>query len=89
MGHIPESFLPFPKKTLEEALNIMAEYHHNAGNQDGAKVLQAGFANLICYKDDEEAITKALKHWGVPSCRETMLPAFKEFQRTWLKMTGH
>ena len=69
MVSIPELLLPFPKKTLEEAIDIMAEYHHNGGKQDMVKALEASKASLLMFTGDEEAIAKAVKFWSSPSWR--------------------
>lgn len=82
-GNIPESLLPFPIETLEEALNIMAEYHHNNGNEEGCNVMKGGFGWLTAYKNDEEAILQATKNFDNPKWREAMLPALKQFQKKW------
>ena len=88
LSNIPESFLPFPKETIEEALNIVAEHHHNMGNQDEVKLLQKSMGWLLCYKDDEEAVLQAAKLFNDPKWREAMLPAFKKFQKDWIKTQG-
>jgi hypothetical protein len=87
-AYIPESFLPFPKKTLEEALNIVAEHHHNMGNQDTVKGLQSTIASLLFYTDDEEAILKSAELFNNPSWRKATLPVFKKFQKDWIKTQG-
>ena len=87
-AYIPESFLPFPKETLEEALNTVAEYHHNMGNKDRVKALHAGIGCLTGYKDDEETLLQAAKLFNDPKWREVMLPVFKKFQKDWIKTQG-
>ena len=83
---IPESFLPFPKDTLLEASNIMAEYHHNNGDKEKVDLLQGAAAEILAYKDDEEAIIQAAKFFNDPNFRKIMLSGLKEFQNTWIKM---
>ena len=85
-GHIPESFLPFPLKTLEEAINIVAEHYHNMGNQEAVKVIQSGIGWLTAYTNDEEAVLQAAQLLNDPKWREVMLPAFKKFQKDWIKI---
>ena len=85
---IPESFLPFPKDTLLEALNIVAEHHHKTGNQRGVKLMQETAAALIAYVDDEEALLQAAKNFNDPKWREAFLPALKKFQKDWIKTQG-
>ena len=48
-GKIPESFLPFSKKTIEEASNMIARHHHDNGNQWAVDAMHVGIACLIIY----------------------------------------
>ena len=82
---IPESFLPFPKDVLNEALNIMSEHHLETGNQRRADLIKETAAELNAYVDDEEAVLQAAKLFNDPKWREVMLPSFKEFQKKWIK----
>jgi hypothetical protein len=83
-AQIPESFLPYPKDTIEEALNIIAEYHHKAGNHQAVQHLQTTLAHLIMYVDDEEALLQASRNFNNPSWRDAILPRFKQFQEDWI-----
>jgi len=83
-AQIPESFLPYPKDTLLEALNIIAEYQHKAGNHQAVRHLQAISAHLIAYVDDEEALLQAAKNFNNPNWRKALLPGFKQFQENWI-----
>ncbi|MEK7520048.1 MAG: hypothetical protein AAB581_02290 [Patescibacteria group bacterium] len=85
---IPESFLPFPLKTIEEAVNIVTEQHHNTGNQEAVRALQVGIAALSAYADDEEAVLSAAKAFNDEKWRQVMLPALKKFQMDWIKSQG-
>jgi len=78
-SHLPESFLPFPKDTLEEALNIVAEHYHKAGDQHGVKLIQEVAACLPWYGDDEESLLEVAKKINDPKCRkEFLLPVLKK-----------
>lgn len=61
MSEIPEYFLPFTKKTIEEAVNIIAEDHHKHGNHEVVKALQATISALLFYADNEKAVYSLLK----------------------------
>lgn len=87
-AHIPESFLPFPKETIEKALNVLAEYHHNIGNQDEVKLLQSSIGALLLYVDDEEAVLNTVKRFEDVKLREAVLLALKKFQNDWIKTQG-
>jgi len=80
MASIPESLLPFPAKTIEEALNIVAEQHHNMGNQDAVKAVQSSAVYLMAYTDDKEAFSKAGERFIIPEWREKIIPSLKELR---------
>ena len=80
-ANIPESFLPFPKKMIEEAMSILAKHHHNTGNQEAVKAIRNSIGFLTAHTDDERAILEVLKVFNDPEWRKATLPAFKEFQK--------
>ncbi len=84
-SQIPESFLPFPKATLEEAINIIAKHYHNMGDKEAVNTLERSAAWLSAYEDDEKAILKMIKFFNDKKMRDAILPAFKEFQDKWIK----
>ena len=84
-GQIPESMLPFPKKTLIEALNMVAEYHRGIGNQDGAKALESVTTLLNGYVDDEAALAQAAKNYNDPEWRKAFIPSLKKLQSSWIE----
>jgi hypothetical protein len=84
-SHIPESFLPFPKDTIEEALNIVAKHYHNMGNRDQVKLLQRSMGCLLFYEDDEEALLQAAKCFNDPKFREVVLLTLKKFHKDWIR----
>ena len=84
-ARIPESFLPFPKNTLKEALNIMIECHNKQGNQQVVDGLKMSLGALTMYVDDEEAILEAAKNFNEPGWRERFVPTLKKFQNDWIK----
>lgn len=79
--NIPESFLPFPKEILEEAINI----HFDLGNHKLVRMLQDTIGALIEYKDDKDSLLKAAKSWNNENWSKAMLPIFKEAQNEWMK----
>ena len=69
LGEIPECLLPYQKKTIEEALQIMEVYYHSSSDHETVGLLQAVKSNLLFYGADEKAIdselreiVKAIKH---------------------------
>ena len=81
-GRIPESLLPFSKKVIEEASNILAKHHHNSGNQSFVDAINACKAGLIGYTDDEEALSLAIDRFSSESWRKVNLPNLKKIQKT-------
>ncbi len=55
---LPESFLPYSKNILEEALNIIAEDEFNNGSKDLSNNIIGTMGSLIKYEKDDEAIIK-------------------------------
>jgi hypothetical protein len=88
LPHIPESFLPFPKDTLFEALNIMTKHHQEAGNQRGVKLIQEIAGHLISYVDDEKALLQTAKYFNDPKWRQAFVLTLKNSQKDWIKTQG-
>lgn len=82
---IPESFLPFPKETIEAANNIMAAYYYKLGNKEVVKVLEETICWLDGYQKDEEAIVETVKKFKDKKMRDAILPAFQDYQDRWIK----
>ena len=80
-GKIPESFLPFSKKTIEEASNMIAKHHHDNGNQSAVDAIQVGIAGLMMYIDDEEALSQTTNSFSSEGWRKAFLPKFKKLQK--------
>jgi len=87
--NIPESFLPFPIKILEEALNIVAKHYHDSGNLVFAKRLQECIGDLGGYMDDEIAVLLAAETFKNTEWRQAILPQFKKFQKDWIEMLNN
>ena len=79
MAHIPESFLPYPKIIIEEAINIVISHYQNIGNAQAVRGLKTVAAYLHCYKDDEEALVEASSSFGNKELRKVILSELKEF----------
>jgi len=80
-GQISESFLPFSKKIIEEASNMIARRHHDNGNQLAVDAIRTGIAGLMMYVDDEEALSKAANSFSSERWRKSFLPKFKKLQK--------
>lgn len=82
---VPESFLPFSKDVLEEAINIVTEHYYNLDDQKAVKDLQGSVGYLFKYKDDEKAVLQTAKMFNNKKWRESILPTFKDFQNKWIE----
>jgi len=90
-GLLPLSFLPYPKESLTEALNIIAEKYWNDGDKEMSNTIQTTMCSLMNYVKDEESIESMsksldtiLKHSDL---KETKLRALKDCKDFWLKET--
>ncbi len=86
MAKIPDFFLPFPKETIEVAVNTIAEMHHNAGNTEAVNSLQSTLPYLIGFIDNEQAIINAAKLFKDDKYRDKILPALKRNQDNWINI---
>lgn len=95
---VPESFLPYPVETLEEALNIIAKDYFDAGNVKMAKNIQRIMAqHLVPYffsesqvkPTDEEVLEKMLRDLNVilthQGIKEIYLANLKRCRDSWAK----
>lgn len=88
---IPESFLPYPKEVLEEALNIKAKEYFDYGNTKMSKNIQETIASWIwnC-ESDEEALNKMKKDLELfldnDILRKTILKNLQTSRDSWLKL---
>lgn len=83
MSKIPSSFLPYPTKVLEEALNIVAEDYFNAGDKNASKTIQDSISSLAAYSEDEEALDQAAKILSDPKFRKVTLSYISNFKTDW------
>ena len=88
---LPESFLPYPPKVLEEALNIVAEKYFYAGDKKKSETIQetmGGF--LFMHTDDEKALDSMCKTLDLilkhPELKDTYIEKLKESKDYWLKL---
>ena len=85
---IPESFLPYPKNVLEEALNIVAKDFFDKGNIQASKDIQRAMFFINCYEENEKAWEQAAKSFSNPEMMKVMLIGaenFKEDYINWIK----
>ena len=85
---IPESFLPYPKDVLEEALNIVAKDFFDRGDIKTSKDIQKTMISIYHYLENEKAWEKAAKLFSNPEMMRAMLGFVENFKKdyiSWLK----
>jgi len=85
---IPESFLPYPKDVLEEALNIMAKRYYDRGDFQISNKIQETMICIPFYKENETAWEEAAKLFSNPEMMRAMLGFVENFKKdyiSWLK----
>ena len=81
-GKKPESFLPFPKDVITEALSIMEKYYHDIGNTKIADSIQTSNTVMyMSYTKDEEALEDALKWFSNPKLVEATKFKIEKFKK--------
>ena len=88
---IPESFLPYPKETLIEGLDIMSKYCSDSGDKKLATLIQdTMWGYLPLCKEDEEAlggIKKALDMmFENPDLKKTLIEILHERRDHWINI---
>jgi hypothetical protein len=92
---VPESFLPYPADTLEEALKITAKDLFDSGDKGASETIQGSMGYLAPFFNkkgvikDEEAITNMKKMLDLieqsPELKKALLLKLKESQDSWIK----
>lgn len=95
---VPKYFLPYPIKTLEEALNIIAKEYFDAGDKQMAKNIQetmvlhmGGYYLTQSHTEmtDEEVFENMKKQLDFilvnAKLREAVIKNLKESQESWIK----
>lgn len=85
IGKIPESFLPYPKNVLEEALNIIAKDYYDKGDVETSRGIQGAIAYLGSYAEDEKALEQASQTFFNPKMKETVLLYITNYKKDWIK----
>lgn len=96
MLRVPESFLPYPADTLNEALNIIAKDYFDSGDKEKSEVIKnnmsyylSPFFNEKGVIKDEEAITNMKKMLDLieqsPKLKKAIIKSLKESQDSWIK----
>ncbi|MDO8639846.1 MAG: hypothetical protein Q7R53_02875 [bacterium] len=84
-GRIPESFLPYSKEYLSEALNIVAKDYQSKGDQKHLQLIREVSANLMGFIDDEKALLWANECFLHDERKNLIIESIKEFQYTWAR----
>lgn len=57
---IPQSLLPYPRESIEEALDIVTKHFSSINNYEAVKSIENIKSYLLWYVDDEIAVQKAI-----------------------------
>lgn len=90
-SQIPESFLPYPPKILEEALNIVAKKFFDNGDKEDADAIQGTMgAFLFKHEKDEAAFESMYRDLELminnSELKNTKLANLKKTKDTWLEI---
>ena len=77
---IPQSLLPYPKKIIIEALDLVAQYFYSIENQKAADAVEFMKPVLECYVNDEEGISAAAERFTNEKYLNQVLPKLAERQ---------
>lgn len=78
---IPQSFLPYPKEAIEEAMDVSIQQFSKNGDDKAVELCKATLPFLDNYIDDKEAIEKASNFFNNKNFLEVVLPHLGETQR--------
>ena len=85
----PPSFLPYSVPVLEEALNIVAKEHFDAGNHKMVEAIHRTMSAYIPMESDEEALEGMHKMLTMilssPELKKSILEKLKRSQESWIK----
>lgn len=80
--HIPQSLLPFQPAQIEEALDVVAKFYYENGDQKKVRLYQEVKAELGVYKNDEESILYALKMYNEKKWLDFVMETIKNFRNS-------
>jgi len=83
VSNIPESFLPYPKNKIDEALSIIEENQEKSGKKEHAKAIKNTHAYLGYYIKDEKAFDELIENLKIPQMRDAIISNIKTFQKDW------
>jgi hypothetical protein len=84
-SQIPESFLPYPKHLLEEALNDVSKYYFDSGNYEYSKAIQNTISFLMFYSKDEDALINSAKCFSIPEMANILTDSITRFKNEWVE----
>jgi len=88
---IPQSFLPYPPEVLKKAMDIVASVYSNVGDDTTYSMIQDATSTLLCYKDDEEAISNIVDGIRLKRAefRKIFISKLKRSRDNWAKIKGY
>ncbi len=82
-SNIPESFLPYPKDILNEALDIILQrYNQNSKEYEAINITKS--AVLSFYENDKDAFDMFLRMFEIPEMINIKSDSIKKFTGDWM-----
>lgn len=78
---IPQGLLPYPRETIEEALDMQMKHFSSTGNQQAVESIKATLPFLWPFVDDKEALQEAAKRFSDDRFLAAVLPSLEKRQR--------
>jgi hypothetical protein len=85
MSHIPESFLPFPKEILEEALEKIATLYQDSGEKKLSEALRITMSFICYYTNDQIAFDMLKEKLSHNELKEAFAQNAKKFTQEWVE----
>lgn len=85
MARIPESLLPYPRETIEEAMNLIIEHFSIQEDDESVAICKNSLSTLLFFVDDETAIRNAGKNFNNEEILKTILSELGKTQQDQLK----
>jgi len=82
---IPESFLPYPKQLLEEALNAVSKAYFDSGDYEYSKAIQNTIPFLMFYSKDEDALKNSATCFSIPGMANILTDSITRFKNEWVE----
>ncbi len=84
LAGIPESFLPYPKNTIDEALEIILKIYGNSANPEILRSIETTKSFLSIYDNDKDVFDTFIKNLSIPGMVDITSNNIKKFTSDWI-----